>query len=98
MDAEYPTRQQYGPRPELLPVELNAINPYDITNLPHDVKALLLRDMGFGDKLITEEIARAYSKGLEELAMRFDRDNVRKFQGLPHLLKVKNLVLYQTTK
>ena len=73
MNLEYPLQQQYGTKREIVPKELNStVGIIYITDLAHDVRALLFRDMGLGDKLITEDVAHAYSKGLKELTARFD--------------------------
>ena len=68
MSEDYIPRQQYGLKPEKVPPELNSIGcVIYITDLPPNLKSLLLRDMGLGDKLVTEEMAENFRKGLERL-------------------------------
>jgi len=84
MNLESPLKQQYGPKREVVPKELNSTGGVIyITNFPHDVSILLFRDMGLGDKLVTEDIARAYSKGLEELTRISDREFKEMLKRLP---------------
>ena len=69
MSKDYITRQQYDPKIEQVPPELNSIGDVVyITNLPYDVRVLLFRDSGLGDKLVTKKVADDFRKGLERLA------------------------------
>ena len=92
-------RQQYGGRAERVPTQLNSTDAHiDLNALPQNLKELLFRDIGLGDKLVTEEIANNYKRELSKLAEIADKEFLAMLERLPSLLKGKNLVLYQTTK
>ncbi len=68
----YEVRQQYSGKPEQVPSELNLTGRVLYLNRlnPAEV-ALLFRDMGLGDLLVTEEIAeraRRLGKNLTDLS------------------------------
>lgn len=84
----YSVRQQYGVVPERVPKELNFIGSIIyLAEVPHELKALLFRDIGLGDKLVTEKIARDYARGLEELAKRNGGRSKRVLRGMVQIPK-----------
>ncbi len=68
----YVAQQQYSGKSEQVPPELNLVGEFLYLNkLPPDKVALLFRDMGLGDLLVTEEVAsnmRRLGKKLTDLS------------------------------
>lgn len=83
MDNFY-VKQQYGGYTERVPPWLNIVDKQIyLKNVPIEFLALLFRDMGLGDKLVTEEVARQVLEGLEKLAIASNRgfqETIRNFK------------------
>ena len=65
-------RQQYGVLPERIPEKLNYGGRIVFLNATPDEMTLLFRDMGFGDGLVTKEMAQEFGKGLAQLVRESD--------------------------
>ena len=64
-------RQQYGILTERVLQGLNSINgSIYLKRFSPDELSLLFRDMGFGDGLVTKDIAKKFEQGLEEMVYR----------------------------
>ena len=101
-DPPVTLRQQYGPKVEKVPRELNARGvaidisgvPYDISGLPYDSRVLLFRDVAFGDKLVTARVARSYTKGLETLTSQAEREFQEMLRRLPSIGAGQDTFIY----
>ncbi|MBI2659403.1 hypothetical protein HYX05_04885 [Candidatus Woesearchaeota archaeon] len=88
-------RQQYGGRAERVPTQLNSPDaPIDITLLPNNIRELLFRDIGLGDALVTEKIARDVKIRAMDLSRLAEQEFKAMLKRLPPLLEGGDLVLY----
>ena len=70
--------RQYGWLAEIIPEKFNVIGiPIPLNQVPYDVRALILRDMGHGPRLFTLDDAEELISGLEALTEESDF-NLRK--------------------
>ena len=61
-------KQDYGPKADNVPPELNSHRVIEVNGIPYDDRSLLMKDMGLGDRLVSPKIAHAQLERSRELS------------------------------